>query len=148
MNEVEKREKIEHFGLLRNYSDSKNFMFANPDLVCENIANELTNWCINLEIEKKHDLMKHVAHQCVIVRFILAIASSLKRNLCTCAEQFFTQMQNGDEINKEGFYDELKIFIQRVRQSAREMMNEEKSVRESEEKNRGVECHHQDGCCH
>lgn len=44
--------KLKQFGMLRKYDDSKNFLQEHPYLVCENTANYLVIWCINLEMEE------------------------------------------------------------------------------------------------
>ena len=38
--------------MLKRYEDSKNYLMANLDLVCEDTANYLVVWCIDLEIEE------------------------------------------------------------------------------------------------
>ncbi len=37
--------------MLKHYDDSKRYLTENPDLVCEDTANYLVVWCIDLEIE-------------------------------------------------------------------------------------------------
>lgn len=44
--------KLKIFGMLRRYDDSKKFLLDNPQIVCENTANYLVIWCINLEMEE------------------------------------------------------------------------------------------------
>lgn len=44
--------KLKQFGMLRKYDDSKTFLQEHPYLVCENTANYLVIWCINLEMEE------------------------------------------------------------------------------------------------
>jgi len=44
--------KLKEFGMLRKYDDSKKFLQDHPYLVCENTANYLVIWCINLEMEE------------------------------------------------------------------------------------------------
>lgn len=44
--------KLKEFGMLRKYDDSKQFLQEHPYLVCENTANYLVIWCINLEMEE------------------------------------------------------------------------------------------------
>ena len=46
------KEKIKHFGMLKHYEDSKTFLLESPDLVCDDTANYLVVWCIDLEIEE------------------------------------------------------------------------------------------------
>lgn len=48
----ENEKKLKEFGMLRKYDDSKKFLSENPQLVCENTANYLVIWCINLEMEE------------------------------------------------------------------------------------------------
>lgn len=57
MNEFvkENKKKLKEFGMLRRYDDSKKFLQENSHLVCENTANYLVIWCINLEMEEVRD---------------------------------------------------------------------------------------------
>lgn len=48
----ENEKKLKEFGMLRKYDDSKKFLQDYPHLVCENTANYLVIWCINLEMEE------------------------------------------------------------------------------------------------
>lgn len=48
----ENEKKLKQFGMLRKYDDSKKFLSEHPYLVCENTANYLVIWCINLEMEE------------------------------------------------------------------------------------------------
>lgn len=43
---------VKQFGMLRKYDDSKRFLQQHPQLVCEETANYLVIWCINLEMEE------------------------------------------------------------------------------------------------
>uniref|UniRef100_A0A8B9F2U2 Hsp90 co-chaperone Cdc37 n=1 Tax=Amazona collaria TaxID=241587 RepID=A0A8B9F2U2_9PSIT len=50
---VERHEKeIKHFGMLRRWDDSQKYLADNPHLVCEETANYLVIWCIDLEVEE------------------------------------------------------------------------------------------------
>lgn len=44
--------KLKEYGMLRRYDDSKKYLQENTNLVCENTANYLVIWCINLEMEE------------------------------------------------------------------------------------------------
>jgi cell division cycle protein 37 len=126
--------KIKHFGMLRNYEDSKRYLTENPDLVCEDTANYLVVWCIDLEIEDKHDLMEHVAHQCIIMQFILELSKTLKYDPRTCVGPFFTKMQKAEREYKEGFNDELNAFKNRITKRAKEKIDA--AMKEAEEEER------------
>lgn len=43
---------LKQFGMLRKYEDSKNFLQKHSQLACEETANYLVIWCINLEMEE------------------------------------------------------------------------------------------------
>lgn len=50
---IEENEKLlKKFGMLRKYDDSKQFLQQHSQLVCEETANYLVIWCINLEMEE------------------------------------------------------------------------------------------------
>lgn len=128
------RANVKKFGLLRHYEDSKRFLEQNLELVCEDTANYLVVWCIDLEIEEKHDLMEHVAHQCIVMQFILELSKTLKCDPRACVGPFFNKMQVANKEYKEGFYDELNSFKDRIRRRAQEKL--EAAMKEAEEEER------------
>lgn len=128
------RAKIKHFGMLKHYEDSKNYLMENSDLVCEDTANYLVVWCIDLEIEDKHDLMEHVSHQCIVMQFILELAKTMKYDPRACVSPFFTKMQMANKEYKDGFYDELNAFKARIKKRAQEKIDE--AMKEAEEEER------------
>lgn len=128
------RSKIKHFGMLKHYEDSKQYLMENPDLVNDDTANYLVVWCIDLEIEEKHDLMEHVSHQCIVMQFILELAKTMKYDPRACVSPFFTKMQTANKEYKDGFYDELNAFKTRIRKRAQEKIEE--AMKEAEEEER------------
>lgn len=104
--------ELKHFGMLRRYDDSKEYLKKHPELVCDDTANYLVIWCINLEMEEvyiyfhllywysyiificflqKHDLMAHVAHQTICMQYILELAKQLDFDPRACLESFFSK---------------------------------------------------------
>jgi cell division cycle protein 37 len=128
------KSKVKHFGMLKHYDDSKKYLLENPELVCEDTANYLVVWCIDLEIEEKHDLMDHVAHQCIVMQFILELSKTLKYDPRACVGPFFSKMQVAANEYKDGFYEELNAFKTRIRNRAKEKIDE--AMREAEEEER------------
>ena len=148
--------------MLKHYEDSRRFLTENPELVCEDTANHLVVWCIDLEIEevtlslslifhtfvlflikslsydkniqKKKDLMEHVAHQCIVMQFILELSKTLKYDPRACVTPFFSKMQVANKEYKDGFFDELNSFKDRVRKRAQEKI--EAAMKEAEEEER------------
>uniref|UniRef100_A0A9L0J9Q8 Hsp90 co-chaperone Cdc37 n=1 Tax=Equus asinus TaxID=9793 RepID=A0A9L0J9Q8_EQUAS len=132
---VEKYEKqIKHFGMLRRWDDSQKYLSDNVHLVCEETANYLVIWCIDLEVEEKCALMEQVAHQTIVMQFILELAKSLKVDPRACFRQFFTKIKTADRQYMEGFNDELDAFKERVRSRAK--LRIEKAMKEYEEEER------------
>ncbi|XP_008156288.3 hsp90 co-chaperone Cdc37 [Eptesicus fuscus] len=132
---VEKYEKqIKHFGMLHRWDDSQKYLSDNAHLVCEETANYLVIWCIDLEVEEKCALMEQVAHQTIVMQFILELAKSLKVDPRACFRQFFTKIKTADRQYMEGFNDELEAFKERVRGRAK--IRIEKAMKEYEEEER------------
>lgn len=132
---VEKYEKqIKHFGMLRRWDDSQKYLSDNPHLVCEETANYLVIMCIDLEVEEKSALMEQVAHQTIVMQFILELAKSLKVDPRGCFRQFFSKIKTADQQYQEAFNDELESFKERVRGRAK--IRIEKALKEYEEEER------------
>lgn len=129
---VEKYEKqIKHFGMLRRWDDSQKYLSDNSHLVCEETANYLVIMCIDLEVEEKHALMEQVAHQTIVMQFILELAKSLKVDPRGCFRQFFAKIKTADQQYQDAFNDELESFKERVRGRAK--IRIEKAMKEYEE---------------
>ncbi|XP_053708035.1 hsp90 co-chaperone Cdc37 [Synchiropus splendidus] len=132
---VEKYEKqIKHFGMLHRWDDSQKYLSDNPHLVCEETANYLVIMCIDLEVEEKHALMEQVAHQTIVMQFILELAKSLKVDPRGCFRQFFAKIKTSDQQYMDAFNDELESFKERVRGRAK--IRIEKAMKEYEEEER------------
>ncbi|XP_077326346.1 hsp90 co-chaperone Cdc37 [Lithobates pipiens] len=132
---VEKNVKqLKHFGMLHRWDDSQKYLSDNSHLVCEETANYLVIWCIDLEVEEKHALMEQVAHQTIVMQFILELAKSLKVDPRACFRQFFTKIKTADQQYMDAFNDELESFKGRVRERAKVRI--EKALKEYEEEER------------
>ncbi|XP_069623190.1 hsp90 co-chaperone Cdc37 [Ranitomeya imitator] len=132
---VEKNLKqLKHFGMLHRWDDSQKYLSDNPHLVCEETANYLVIWCIDLEVEEKHALMEQVSHQTIVMQFILELAKSLKVDPRACFRQFFTKIKTADQQYMDAFNDELEAFKGRVRERAK--IRIEKALKEYEEEER------------
>lgn len=109
--------------MLHRWDDSQKYLSDNAHLVCEETANYLVIWCIDLEVEEvsgagpglgkgstlrlplgdtvlvllgqKCALMEQVAHQTIVMQFILELAKSLKVDPRACFRQFFTKIKVG-----------------------------------------------------
>ncbi|XP_026559521.1 hsp90 co-chaperone Cdc37-like 1 isoform X1 [Pseudonaja textilis] len=108
-------EKIRHFGMLSRWFDSQRFLSDHPYLVCEETAKYLLLWCFHLEAEQKGALMEQVAHQAVVMQFIIEMAKSCNVDPRGCFRLFFQRATTGDEGYLEAFKNELEAFKSRVR---------------------------------
>ncbi|XP_072848251.2 hsp90 co-chaperone Cdc37-like 1 [Pogona vitticeps] len=108
-------QKIRHFGMLNRWLDSQRFLSEHPYLVCEETAKYLLLWCFHLEAEQKGALMEQVAHQAVVMQFIIEMAKSCNVDPRGCFRLFFQKAKTGEEGYLDAFKNELEAFKTRVR---------------------------------
>lgn len=109
-------QELRHFGMLRRWDDSQRFLADMPQLICEETANYLILWCMRLQQEGKEALMEQVAHQAVVMQFILEMASNSKQDPRGCFRQFFHKAKEGQDVYLEVFHTELDAFKRRVKE--------------------------------
>ncbi|KAG7222571.1 hypothetical protein INR49_016168 [Caranx melampygus] len=126
--------EIKHFGMLRRWDDSQKYLSDNPHLVCEETANCLVVICIDFEIDEKHALMEQVAHQAIVMQFILDLARTLEVDPRGCFRQFFSKIKTADKPYQDAFDRELESLKERVRSCAQTRM--EDAMKEVEEEER------------
>lgn len=132
---VKTNEKLlKQYGMLKKYEDSKKFLLDHNQLVSEATANYLVIWCINLEMEKKSELMAHVAHQCICMQFILELAKQLDVDPRACVGSFFQRIQVAEPEYKAHFSSEVVAFKERIRKRAEEKIDEAIAEQEEEER--------------
>ncbi|XP_056378282.1 hsp90 co-chaperone Cdc37-like 1 isoform X2 [Hyla sarda] len=107
--------KIRHFGMLSRWNDSQCFLSEYPDLVCEETAKYLLLWCYHLESEQKAALMEQVAHQAVVMQFIIEMAKNCNVDPRGCFRLFFQKAKAEEQGYFEAFKNELEAFKSRVR---------------------------------
>merc|ERR1719291_117555 len=123
---VKDNEKLmKEYGMLQKFDDSKKFLMdGRTHLACDETANYLVLWCLDLEMEGKHDLMTHVAHQCICMQYLLELAKQLETDPRACISSFFTKIQVADQDYKDAFYSELEAFKVRIVNRAKEKIAE------------------------
>ncbi|XP_041839204.1 hsp90 co-chaperone Cdc37 isoform X2 [Melanotaenia boesemani] len=132
---VEKyKQEIKHFGMLRRWDDSQKYLSDNPHLVCEETANCLIVICIDFEIDEKHALMEQVAHQAIVMQFILDLGQTLSVDPRGCFRQFFSKIKTADKPYRDAFDHELETLKDRVRKCAQIQMESAMKELEEEEK--------------
>ncbi|XP_065811884.1 hsp90 co-chaperone Cdc37 [Labrus bergylta] len=132
---VEKYSKeIKHFGMLHRWDDSQKYLSDNPHLVCEETANCLVVICIDYEIDEKHALMEQVAHQAIVMQFILDLARTLKVDPRGCFREFFSKIKTADKQYLDMFDHELELLKKRIRSCAQSRMESAMKELEEEEK--------------
>ncbi|KAM9306969.1 hsp90 co-chaperone Cdc37-like 1 isoform 2-T2 [Pholidichthys leucotaenia] len=120
-------QQLRHLGMLRRWDDSQRFLSENPQLVCEETANYLMLWCTQLHSEGKAGLMEQVAHQAVVMQFILEMASSSQQDPRTCFRHFFHKAKEGHDVYLEVFHSELEAFKLRVKEHSVKSRTEEQN---------------------
>ncbi|XP_051764745.1 hsp90 co-chaperone Cdc37-like 1 isoform X3 [Ctenopharyngodon idella] len=109
-------ELLKHFGMLRRWDDSQRFLAEYHHLICEETANYLILWCFRLQAEQKEALMEQVAHQAVVMQFILEMARNTQQDPRGCFRQFFQKAKAGQEGYLDVFHTELEAFKHRVKE--------------------------------
>lgn len=107
---VEKYEKqIKHFGMLHRWDDSQKYLSDNVHLVCEETANYLVIWCIDLEVEEKCALMEQVApdHGHAVHPGVGQESEGRPPGLLPAV---FTKIKTADQQYMEGFKYELEAL--------------------------------------
>lgn len=122
------------FGMMRRFEDSQQFLVDHPELVCEETANVLVLWCIDLAMEEKTDLMNHVAHQTIVMNFIMELAKQMDVDPRSCVRPFFSRIKLGEKQYMEAFNSELEAFKERITKRAKEKL--QKAMEEYEEEER------------
>ncbi|XP_071657674.1 hsp90 co-chaperone Cdc37-like 1 [Patagioenas fasciata] len=113
---IQKHEqKIRYFGMLGRWDDSQRFLSDHPYLVCKETAKYLILWCFHLEAKQKRALMEQIAHQAVVMQFIIEMARSCNVDPRGCFRLFFKKAKAGEEGYLEAFKTELEAFKSRVR---------------------------------
>ena len=102
--------------------------------VCEESSNYLTYWCLNLEIEGKHDLMEYVSKQVISLHYILELSKQMNIDPRGCVSSFFTRIQQADKSYMDAFDDEIQAFQQRIVNRAKQKIEE--AIKECEEEER------------
>lgn len=125
-------QEVKHFGMLRRWDDSQRFLSDMPQLICEETANFLILWCIRLHKEGKEALMEQVAHQAVVMQFILEMASNSQQDPRGCFRHFFHKAKEGSHIYQEVFHSELEAFKIRIQEYA--VKNKETSPNNAEQR--------------
>ncbi|XP_041666205.1 hsp90 co-chaperone Cdc37-like 1 isoform X2 [Cheilinus undulatus] len=123
-------QELRHFGMLRRWDDSQRFLADLPQLICEETANYLILWCMRLQQEGKEALMEQVAHQAVVMQFILEMASNSQQDPRGCFRQFFHKAKDGQDVYLEVFHTELEAFKYRVREYVLKCRDDKQNSRE------------------
>jgi len=132
---VKDNEKLmKEYGMLQKFDDSKKFLMdGRTHLASEETANYLVLWCLDLEMEGKTELMKHVAHQCICMQYLLELGKQLDTDPRAVISSFFSKIQLADQDYRDAFYSELEAFktriVKRAKEKIEEAMEEERQER-------------------
>ncbi|XP_047425582.1 hsp90 co-chaperone Cdc37-like 1 [Mugil cephalus] len=130
-------QELRHFGMLRRWDDSQRFLADMPHLICQETANYLILWCTRLQQEGKEALMEQVAHQAVVMQFILEMASNSQQDPRGCFREFFHKAKEGQDVYLEVFHTELEAFKQRVKEYTLKCRADTSNM---EQQNTGTNC--------
>ncbi|KAL1244931.1 Hsp90 co-chaperone Cdc37 [Trichinella spiralis] len=124
---IENSKLIDQYGLLSRNDDTKQFLLQHPHLCCDDTCNYLILRCLELEMQGHHDLMEHMAHQSVIMNYLIELAKQLKVNpqAPQLISSFFSKIKMAEQSEYiEMFQDELRSFKQRIVDRAKVKLEE------------------------
>ncbi|XP_029283556.1 hsp90 co-chaperone Cdc37-like isoform X3 [Cottoperca gobio] len=84
--------------------------------------------------DEKHALMEQVAHQAIVVQFILDLGRTLKVDARGCFRQFFSKIKTADKPYVDAFDHELELLKERIRSCAQIRMDSAMKELEGEER--------------
>lgn len=125
---------LQQFGMLSKSEDSHKWLKEHLSLLCDHMGSYLVIWAIDLEVEKKHELVKRVAHQCVTIQFILEIAKSMQRDPRSCVDNFFSRIKTAEALYLQGFNEEQENLIKRIKERAQVRLEDAQKQVEEEER--------------
>jgi len=132
---IDENEKhLKSYAMLSRWDDCKRFLLEHPNLCCEDASSYLTIWCLNLEIEGKTDLMKHISKQVISIQYLLELAKQLDCDPRSCIATFFTKIQKADKEYLDAFNNELEAFKKRIMDRAKVKIEEARREVEEEER--------------
>ena len=111
---------LKKFVMVHNYEDIAQFLIDHPNMVYNDLANWLTLYCLDLEIDGKHDLADQAAHQTVCIQFLLELAKTMQMDPRGAIRHFFSKMKSSEVQYLSGFQNELQAFRQRIKVQAKE----------------------------
>lgn len=126
--------QIKEFGMMKKPGDSQAFLVKHPDLVCDETANFLTLWCIDLAVEEKFSLMEQVSYQVISMQYILTLGKELKVDPRASVRPFYERLNKVNQEYMDVFNDELNGFRNRIRNRAKERIAEAMAEYEEEER--------------
>ncbi|MEQ2275674.1 hsp90 co-chaperone Cdc37, partial [Xenotaenia resolanae] len=97
--------ELKHFGMLQRWDDSQKYLSNNPHLVCEESANYPVVLCIDFEIDEEQ-----IAHQALVMQFVLDLARTLKVDPRGCFRRFFPKIKTADKPYQDVFNRELDLL--------------------------------------
>eukprot|EP00128_Syssomonas_multiformis_P007289 Colp12_sorted_trinity150504_noHs@15186 len=124
---------VKKFGMLQKLEDSAKFLADHPFLADDNAASYLVVWCVDLEVEGKTALMERVAHQSLLIQYILELAKTAKKDPKAVIAPFFLRLKQAEKEYMEAFEEERLAFIQRVKGRAQVRLEEARKKVEEEE---------------
>lgn len=131
--------EVKHFGMLEKHEAAHEYLREHLYLVCEHLASYLVIWCVDLEVEEKHSLMKRVAKQTVVAQFLIELAKSVNRDPRQCLDIFYSKIKSPEPQYKSAFDDELNGLIARVKDRAKARFEEAKIRAAKEEEKAKLE---------
>eukprot|EP00123_Amoebidium_parasiticum_P022595 comp9081_c0_seq1/m.4256 comp9081_c0_seq1/g.4256 ORF comp9081_c0_seq1/g.4256 comp9081_c0_seq1/m.4256 type:complete len:357 (-) comp9081_c0_seq1:620-1690(-) len=130
----EHKDDIRKFGLLKTTDESENFLMEHPALFSEFTANYLVVWAVDCEVEEKHERMKTIARQTILMQYLIEFAKNVSKPKPLIVKSFFAKFRLAEAQYMSAYKEEVDALIGRVEKRAKERIEE--AVKEYEEEER------------
>ncbi|XP_030381605.1 hsp90 co-chaperone Cdc37-like [Scaptodrosophila lebanonensis] len=121
--ELEKRMRrfIEMYGpvadeyvRLESYEDTMRFLHSHANIISTDGTAYLMNMCLDLISAGRLEEMSQVAHQCMILQFIVELGSQMNEDPRRCINPFFTRIIEYDSLYYSAFQTETEALKARL----------------------------------
>ncbi|XP_065203242.1 hsp90 co-chaperone Cdc37-like [Planococcus citri] len=118
-------EKLQHFGHLKTFEETQNFLINHPHLMCRNTLYYLISYGIELHLQSDKDKLRSVSRQIVCLENILELFKKVTKNRKEVLVSFFQNIISSDEQTKHDFKREYLKVEKQIKELVEERIQEE-----------------------
>lgn len=113
---------LQRMSQLKGFTKLEEFMLEHPQLASEYATNWMTIEALNYAIEEDEEKMDRLAHNCIVIQYLLELAKSLNA-LATntnVIKNFFKKITAAEHMYMKMYQEEVESFKERLRKRAKD----------------------------